>query len=574
MAIHRTASSAHHYYDDHAPQLFDQYHSVSFERVHGEWLHHLPEQPGLALDVGAGSGRDAKALTERGWQVIAVEPAEQMRVLGLAHTQGSDVNWLNDTLPALSRVRQLSQRFQLILVSAVWMHLVPDDQQRALRVLSSLLAPGGLLVITCREGRSGDERYFQPVNLPALDQWAQNLALLPLHASQNKDQLGREGVAWHLRVFKLPDDGTGALPTLRHIIVNDGKSSSYKLGLLRALTRLADSAPGIVISRTDEWVTVPLGAVGLYWIKLYRPLLLEHQLRQAPGSKAYGFAKDDFYALKYFSPHDLRIGAPFFDPRAAATVMRAIRDASKTILKMPAHYITWPGSQRPIFDGTAQGMRIREQPVRLDSHTLSAFGTFRIPTPLWDCMSRYACWLEPAIVHEWVQLMQRYDADYEIGQLHQALQWQESRRDTQQVRQLVKTRLQDTAPLPCVWSHQDLHRRAYAVDHCFPWARWNNNDLWNLLPATEKANRAKSDRLPAAHVMQQSRQNILHWWDYLDHQQGIQQQFRDEASVALPLATRTSSLDELFESALLQRQRLKANQQLAEWMGIPLLSPT
>ncbi|QNU63988.1 class I SAM-dependent methyltransferase [Vreelandella titanicae] len=555
------------FYDDHADRLFDQYQSLSFENAHGEWLHQLPEQAGLALDVGAGSGRDAKALAERGWQIMAVEPAEKLRSLGQSHTHERDVSWIDDTLPALNCVRQLSQRFQLILVSAVWMHLHPNEQQRALRVLSSLLAPGGLLVITCREGPDSNERQFFSVNMGMLDNWARDLALLPVQASHSDDQLGRQGVAWHLRVFRLPDDGTGALPSLRHIIVNDDKASSYKLGLLRTLTRLADSAPGIVISRTEEWVTVPLGAVGLFWIKLYRPLLIERDLRQSPGEKGYGFAKDDFYRLKQLSPHDLRIGSAFYDPQCAATVMRAIRDACQTVLKMPAHFTTWPGSQRPVFDGSYQGLRIREQAVRLDSATLASFGTFRIPTSLWDSMSRYACWIEPAIVHEWAQLMQRYDTTYDIGTLHLALQWQESRRDTQQARQLVTQRLLEPAPLSCVWSQNDLHRQNYAIDHCFPWSRWNNNDLWNLLPATAKANQSKSDRLPAAQVMQKAKQDIMHWWQYLDAST-VCQQFRDEAAVALPLATPTSSLDGIFNSALLQRQRLKANQQLAEWMGV------
>ncbi|WP_311064637.1 methyltransferase domain-containing protein [Halomonas sp. DWK9] len=562
-----TTSQTTHFYNEYAQHLFEQYQSLDFERIHGEWLHHLPEQPGLALDIGAGSGRDAKALAERGWQVMAVEPAEKLSMLGQASTTSLDVSWLDDDLPALNHVRQLSQRFQLILVSAVLMHLSSDEQQRALRILCSLLAPGGHLVITCREGPHNDERQFYPVDMGVLDNWAQNLALLPVQASHHYDQLGRQGVTWHLRVFKLPDDGTGALPSLRHIIVNDDKSSSYKLGLLRTLTRLADSAPGIVISRTDEWVTIPLGAVGLFWIKLYRPLLIERDLRQAPGNKGYGFAKDNFYRLKQLSPHALRIGSAFYDPQCAATVMRAIRDACQTILNMPTHFTTWPGSQRPIFDGSYQRLRIREQAVRLDSATLLTFGTFRIPATLWDSMSRYACWLEPAIVHEWVQLMQRYDTSYDTGTLHLALQWQESRRDTQQVRQLVSQRLQNPMPLPCVWTGSDLHKSNYAIDHCFPWSRWNNNDLWNLFPTTDKANQSKSDRLPAAQVMQKAKQDILSWWQYLDENETISQQFRDEAAVALPLAKPKASLDSIFNSALLQRQRLKANQQLAEWMG-------
>nr|WP_197020446.1 hypothetical protein [Halomonas sp. HL-48] len=92
--------------------------------------------------------------------------------------------------------------------------------------------------------------------------------------------------------------------------------------------------------------------------------------------------------------------------------------------------------------------------------------------------------------------------------------------------------------------------------------------ILNLLPATEKANQSKSDRLPAAHVMQKAKQDILHWWQYLEDNRTVCQQFRDEATVALPLATPTATLDVIFNSALLQRQRLKANQQLAEWMGV------
>lgn len=68
--------------------------------------------------------------------------------------------------------------------------------------------------------------------------------------------------------------------------------------------------------------------------------------------------------------------------------------------------------------------------------------------------------------------------------------------------------------------------------------------------------------------MQNARQDILHWWHYLDDTATVSRQFRDEAAVALPLANSSATLDMLFDSALLQRQRLKANQQLAEWMGI------
>lgn len=93
----------------------------------------------------------------------------------------------------------------------------------------------------------------------------------------------------------MPDDGTGKLPLLRHVIVNDNKSSTYKLGLLRTLVRLAETAPGIVTERTDEYVEIPFGAVGLYWLKLYAPMVLHHELHQRPaGRGGYGWAKEAF----------------------------------------------------------------------------------------------------------------------------------------------------------------------------------------------------------------------------------------------------------------------------------------
>ena len=163
----------------------------------------------------------------------------------------------------------------------------------------------------------------------------------------------------------MPDDGTGSLPLLRHIIVNDDKSSSYKLGLLRVLTRIAESAPGIVANRTDDYVDVPLGIVGLYWLKQYKPLLLTHKIAQHPNSRqGYGFAGDDFYKLDKISNYDLRVGASF-DAERGAIVTGAIRDACKNITAMPARYITYPGQNRPVFEYERSTVRISRKPITL-----------------------------------------------------------------------------------------------------------------------------------------------------------------------------------------------------------------
>jgi len=64
-------------------------------------------------------------------------------------------------------------------------------------------------------------------------------------------------------LYRLPDDGTGAPPQLRHIILNDDKSSTYKLALLRCLCRIADGADGMARYDSDDYVDLPFGLVAL-----------------------------------------------------------------------------------------------------------------------------------------------------------------------------------------------------------------------------------------------------------------------------------------------------------------------
>ena len=555
-------------YNKNAQKFFTQYQSLTFEQVHSDWLPQLDQKTGLALDVGAGSGRDALALAERGWDVVAVEPAAELRCLGEDATAHRSIQWVEDSLPELGEIRKLSYRFDLVLVSAVWMHLPPTSRERAFRILTELLAPSGMLVITLRHGPGDGERQFYEVTKAELESFARHRALMPvpLPDMPRADELKRADVWWETAVYRLPDDGTGALPTLRHIIINDNKSSTYKLGLLRTLVRMADSAPGLVLERSDDWVELPLGAVGLFWIMLYHPLVLKHHLRQAPGSRGLGFAGDDFYELGKLSPLDFRVGLSL-SAEFAPVVMRAIRKAAGNILKNPAHFTTWPGTTRQIFEGGTNRLTIRDEAVRLDKATLARFGRFRVPAMLWDTFSRYACWVEPAIVNEWINLMGSFEARYSTETYHQALQWVEGRRDTSVVRKLVEQQI-STGRVECVWTAKNLSRAHYDIDHCFPWSRWNNNDLWNLLPTSSKANAEKSGKLPADSLLKQARPRVLEWWRHAIIGTGREQQFFSEAEAALPLLGQSLTTDSVFEGMLQQRLRLKTNLQLAEWLGI------
>lgn len=539
---------------------------------------YLPERPGSACDIGAGTGRDANWLAERGWDVLAVEPENAFREQA-KQQNNPNLAWLDDHIPDLSRLRKLGQRFNLILLSAVWMHLPESKRERAFRILTDLLSPGGLLVISLRHGTDAEEnraRGFHSVSVGELEFLARSRALSVLSVSRRPDSRGRAHVCWETIVLELPDDSTGSLPLLRHIIVNDDKSATYKLGLLRTLLRIADGAPGMVLRHTEDFVEIPFGLVGLYWIKLYMPLVLSENLIQAPShkpedQKGLGFAKaKHFYQLGKLSPYDLRVGASF-SSEVAPIVIGSIKDACANIQQMPAHFITYPGQNRQVFDCERKSFRyIKNTHWRIDKESLSAFGVFRVPLPLWQCLSQYACWIEPAILNEWVRLMESYNVQYEKNVYDRAFQWEDARRSTLQARKIaehVQSQLAEQhETFTCVWTGKNLHESNFEIDHCFPWSRWFNNDLWNLLPASKEANSQKREKLPSATLMHVAQERIKTWWELAYGEGVLQRQFFNEAESSLPLIGEGGkSLDEVYDSMLYQRARLHSDQQLVEW---------
>ena len=589
------------YYDLNADALVARYNGVDPDDVHADWAPaHLREEPGFACDIGAGSGRDANWLAARGWEVVAVEPSK-LRNLA-AERSHPRVVWMDDALPDLRALRALGRRFDLILLSGVWMHLAPKVRERAYRILSELLNPSGLLVITLRHGGDTAEntaRGFHDTSAEEIIGFA-NRRAIALRSHSTQPDLTRPGIDWETLVFAMPDDGTGSLPLLRHVIVNDNKSATYKLGLLRTLVRLAETAPGLVIDRTDDYVEIPFGAVGLYWLKQYLPLVLHHGLPQRPsGPGGYGWAKEAFYRLQDVSPSDLRLGARF-DSDRAVILTRAINDACENIQRMPVRYITFPGSDdRQLFESGFSSTRATSRPIVLSREFLARFGRFRIPALLWQALGQFACWLDPVIVGEWRQLTtnwvgpenQRNEARWaaQTGQSpsqvagHSAgqptmvreygaetstndpFEWTESRYDTSIAHERAKRLRDDGFALTCVWSAARI-RTALHIDHCFPWARWRNNDLWNLLPAHDNINLRKRDRLPSSSAMADARDRMLEWWRHAWVQSPQGDRFYMEARYSLPgLEVDTPRLEDIFNAAQHQRARLKQDQQLIEW---------
>jgi SAM-dependent methyltransferase len=192
------------FYTEHAQALARSYDELSFVSVHGGWLHRLPSAGGAALDVGAGTGRDAEGLADRGFEVVAVEPNDTFRAHGEVRG-GQPIHWVTDQLPSLTAVTAMNRRFDLVLLNAVWMHVAPAERAEAFRRLTALLAPGALLVISYRQPRPGDaQRALHPPPPGELPQLARGQGLEVVEALAQPDQLRRADVTWQTLVMQAP----------------------------------------------------------------------------------------------------------------------------------------------------------------------------------------------------------------------------------------------------------------------------------------------------------------------------------------------------------------------------------
>lgn len=190
------------FYSENAQMLVAQYDSVPFESVHKDWLEFIPLN-GSVLDIGAGSGRDARYLESKGLKVFAVEPALDLMELAINKSKYLDIIWLQDSLPTLSNVKSLGIKFNLILLSAVWMHLSPEERHTSIQTLAPLLEIRGKLVVTLRHGEFSDGRTAFPVSADEVKELGDKHGLtIILKTEPTKDQLGRDEVTWQTLVLE------------------------------------------------------------------------------------------------------------------------------------------------------------------------------------------------------------------------------------------------------------------------------------------------------------------------------------------------------------------------------------
>ena len=556
------------------------YESIDPEQVNA-WLEpYIPREPASILDVGAGSGRDAAWLASMGHQVIAVEPSCDMRREAERVYSRPAFTLVADRLPDIKQTSRSGMSFDLILLNAVWMFIPETERKRSFRKLIALLRPRGVIAISFRTPCEKN-RGMYPVSVPEIEKLALGHGAYVELTSKSGDLLGRPDVEWHQMIVRLPDDGTGALPLIRRIVLVDDKSSTYKLALLRSLCRVASISPGLARDSGSNRVTIPLGAVALSWVQLYLPLLsadMPQNPNNISGGENISFAKS---ALDKLIPNpqetvQLRPGASLYSDRGK-NLTSSLRDAAATIETMPVRYLYYPDGQ-PIFTVTRRRFKVGRS-ITLNEDYFSEFGEMTVPAHLWRALQRYSIWIEPALVEEWIRLIRTYsDKQNRLLnelELRRLLRPREPKRNQGEVRSRA-LKLLRTQSIYCVWTGTKLDANSMHIDHCLPWAAWPCDDLWNLMPASRTSNLNKKDHLPDNPTIREAQDRIMTWWDdAYCRKEATAERFVLEARARLPaLKEPAPSLDDVFLALDLQRTRLYNDHRIPEWSGPRGLVPT
>lgn len=179
---------------------------LDFASVCKAFIPHLPALPARILDLGAGVGQNAAALSEMGYAVVAVDPMEPFLAVARARYPNLPVAWLRDSLPRIESLGQGRDMFDFVLVEAVWHHLSPAERTGSLERMASLLAPGGRVAISLRNGPAGLGTRVFPTEASAVIAEAKKCGLACIHRQENQPSIlpDKGNVRWARIVLEKP----------------------------------------------------------------------------------------------------------------------------------------------------------------------------------------------------------------------------------------------------------------------------------------------------------------------------------------------------------------------------------
>ena len=140
-----------------------------------------------------------------GHRVVALEPTDEMRMRAVALHPSRQIEWLDDSLPDLTHALGLGKQFDVVMMTAVWMHLDQPQRRRAMPSVASLVRAGGVMMMSLRHGPVPLGRRMFPVAADETIGLAKAEGLQLLMNQSAPSALGTSGVSWTRLAFRKGD---------------------------------------------------------------------------------------------------------------------------------------------------------------------------------------------------------------------------------------------------------------------------------------------------------------------------------------------------------------------------------
>lgn len=344
---------------------------------------------------------------------------------------------------------------------------------------------------------------------------------------------------------------------INQIISEDSKSATYKLALLRGtIDIISENSPYLI--KKENKVIIPMGLLIEKWILFYYPLYASDQELKQITSKRTAFEK---YLKPIISYYNGKNGLSFFysdlclnglKGEVNSSFLSLAKSVCDTIIKQPMHYIgSSINEQDKIFILEEKRSKINSD-TDINLKTLvENFGAFSIPREYYEAFSVLGSFIngQESILLEWARFTNRQSPATSIEYILSKLQEspvvkRDAETSKRRFKEITSGKLGD---IQCVWSGKKVVGQSYHVDHIIPFSIWKNNDLWNLLPASQNYNSSKKNFISDPKLIIKQKELFFFYWDII--RKGNEEQFDKELQITL---LGSSSMDNWKEKAIEQ----------------------
>ena len=515
------------YYSSNAHDLVQRY-----EAAPSSLAPHFPSAftpGGRVLDIGCGSGRDLAELHKLGFQPFGLDGT--LELVDLAQKLHPDLKGrvVQGLLPDFDI--PFGGDFDGIVCCAVLMHIDSTELFNAALAIKRCLKLNGRLLISVPNRRSDTDaserdangRLFKTYAPGFLQLMFERLGFSLINQWGNSDAMSRQGIEWVSLLFQLKSSAnTRPIDQIEGILNHDKKSATYKFALFRALSELAAQSPNSVSWLADGRVGLPVRFVCEKWLQYYWPLVESEAFIPQLNGEQKGSGKtikfrtnlsiliDQYRALGGYSAFRIDRNKGTLSGAIQKILKAVMSDIEQAIVKGPVVYSGGALITGRVFDYDSQVRQII------------------IPQDLWIELSHLGYWVSQAVILQWAEKTTKLGDSIDVATVINLLLDKEDPRTTTEARKI----LSGLPSLECVWTGASL-KSEFDVDHVIPFDLWHNNDSWNLLPASKKANGSKSNKLPSTEILKIRKDAVVGYWEIL--RSSSPARFDKEAETLMPL---------------------------------------